>query len=102
MPDKASYEMHDDPMRPLQLLPRGQRTTMPHVWVPRIELVCGRDVSSAGISVVGYGLSEHGGIQPELLLSKRWQTSPQTAQECLQTTLLALGWLLKQSQQSSD
>lgn len=92
----AGYEEGSNPLRTLRVyVATGNRVASP-VQVPRIEIVCGRDQVSAGVSITFYGTREDGTLLEDVMLDKRFRDAPMTAYECLDVAYRALGWHLAQ------
>ncbi len=88
-------EIYGVPPFPLKPLPVPTAIQGAAGFAPRIELVCGRDYYSAGLTVVTYGSDASDRLVPGRLLEKRWKDLPQSVEECVQIACDGLNWALE-------
>ena len=84
MSDPQGSRYTSYPRWPIRTLPSKDRMTAGQEYAPRIELVVGRDGYSGGIAITAWLHQEDGRVSPKLLFSHRWQSKPQSYEECLQ------------------
>ncbi len=61
---------------------QGRRVSVDQA--PRVEICVGRDRISGGITMVAYLIQESGHVRAQALMVHRWQSPPQSVEECLQ------------------
>jgi hypothetical protein len=76
---------------------RGNLTGRPELWTPRVEMAIGRDMFSAGLTVVSYGSNEHRQIEQHELMALRWRNAPQSTEECLRVAVRGLTDYLREA-----